>query len=110
MMDRSHAQDILFEVTTPLGFRVRVTCSYWNLISTIKHPVMAGKESIVKDTLQTPVQIRISRSDASVFLFYRQERADRWMCAVAKRLNSEGFLITAYPTEAIKEGVRVWPK
>jgi hypothetical protein len=110
MMDRSNEQDILFEVTTPLGFRVLVTRSNWNLISTIKHPVMAGKESIVKDTLQTPVQIRISRSDASVFLFYRQERSDRSICAVAKRLNGEGFLITAYPTEAIKEGVRVWPK
>jgi hypothetical protein len=48
---------------------------------------MAGKESIVKDTLQTPVQIRISHSDASVFLFYREERADRWVCAVVKRLN-----------------------
>ncbi len=87
MMDRSHEQDILFLVTTPLGFRVRVTRSYWDLISTIKHPVMAGKESIVKDTLQTPVQIRISHSDASVFLFYREERADRWVCAVVKRLN-----------------------
>jgi hypothetical protein len=89
---------------------VRVTRSCWDLITTIKHPVMAGQESIVKNTLQTPAQIRVSRSDASVYLFYRQERTDRWICAVAKRLNGEGFLITAYPTEAIKEGVRVWPK
>ncbi len=28
---------------------------------------------------------------------------------VAKRLNGAGFLITADPTEAIKEGVQVWP-
>jgi len=39
----------LFEVSTPLGFRVRVTRFYWELITTIKHPVMAGQESIVKD-------------------------------------------------------------
>ena len=109
-MDRGHEETILFEVPTPLGFRVRVTRSYWDLITTIKHPVMAGQESIVKNTLQTPAQIRVSRSDASVYLFYRQERAGRWICAVARRLNGEGFLITAYPTEAIKEGVRVWPK
>jgi hypothetical protein len=64
----------------------------------------------VKDALQAPAQIRLSRSDSSVYLSYRQERTDRWICAVAKRLNDEGFLITAYPTEAIKEGVRVWPK
>ena len=109
-MDRDDEQSIWFEVSTPLGFQVRVTRSYWDLIATIKHPVMAGQESIVKETLQTPAQIRLSRSDASVYLFYRQERADRWICAVAKRLNGEGFLITAYPTEAIKEGVRIWPK
>jgi len=109
-MDRDDEQSILFEVSTPLGFQVRVTRSYWDLIATIKHPVMAGQESIVKETLQTPAQIRLSRSDASVYLFYRQERADRWICAVVKRLNGEGFLITAYPTEAIKEGVRIWPK
>jgi hypothetical protein len=71
---------------------------------------MAGLESVVKDTLQTPVQIRVSRTDESVYLFYRQERADRWICAVAKRTDGDGFLITSYPTEAIKEGVRVWPK
>ena len=100
----------MFEVSTSLGFRVRVTRSYWELITTIKHPVMAGQESIVKDTLQTPTEIRLSRSDASVYLFYRQERAERWICAVARRLNGEGFLITAYPTDAIKEGVRIWPK
>jgi len=29
---------------------------------------------------------------------------------VAKRLDSEGFLITAYPTDAIKEGEWIWSK
>ena len=110
MTDIGHEQRILFEISTPLGFRVRVTRSYWELITTIKHPVMAGQESIVKDTLRAPAEIRLSRSDVSVYLFYRQERADRWICAVAKRINGEGFLITTYPTETIKEGVQVWPK
>jgi len=32
--------DILFEVSTPLGFRVRVTRAYWEFIVTVKHPVM----------------------------------------------------------------------
>jgi hypothetical protein len=45
-----------------------------------------------------------------VFLFYKLEREERWVCAVARRLNSEGFLITAYVTDAIKEGTQVWPK
>jgi hypothetical protein len=40
---------------------------------------------------------------------FRQRRA-RWRCAVAERLVDGAFLITAYPTDAIKEGVRLWPK
>ncbi len=34
--------------------------------------------------------------------------AGRWICAVVKRLNGEAFLITTYPTDAIKEGEPIW--
>ena len=110
MADNAPAQDLLFEVQTPLNFRVRVTRAYWELIVTTKHPVMAGREADDRETLEHPEEIRSSRSDANVYLFYGTERIGRWVCAVSKRLNEEGFLITAYPTDAIKEGVRIWPK
>jgi hypothetical protein len=71
---------------------------------------MAGREWDVKETLENPGEIRQSRSDPAVYLFYSPERKGRWVCAVAKQLNGDGFLITTYPTDAIKEGVRVWPK
>jgi len=103
-------EDILFEVNTPLGFRVRVTKAYWELIVTVKHPVMAGREEDVKLALQSPDEIRQSKSDAMVYLFYRAERERRWICAVSKQTGEEGFLITTYPTDAIKEGVMVWHK
>jgi len=32
-------------------------------------------------------------------------KAKCWVVAVTKRLNGDGFLITAYQTDAIKEGV-----
>jgi hypothetical protein len=102
--------DLLFEMLTPLGFRVRVTRERWKLITTAKHPVMAGREDVVKATLESPEQIRQSGSDSEVLLFYRAERSSRWVCAVAKRTADQGFLITAYPTDAIKEGIQVWPK
>lgn len=104
------ADDILFEARTPLGFKVRVTHAYWDLIVTAKHPVMRGREATVQGVLQMPDEIRRSRSDLAVLLFYQLERPGRWICAVAKRLNDEGFLITAYPTDTIKEGERVWSK
>ena len=110
MTEDSSTQDLLFEVLTPLGFLVRVTRAHWELIVTIKHPVMAGRESDVKETLANPDEVRLSRSDPNVYLFYRPERIGRWVCAVSRRRDEEGFLITAYPTDAIKEGVRIWPK
>lgn len=100
---------MLFEVWTTLGFQVRVTHSYWGLITTVKHPIMAGRDAEVRETLERPDEIRQSRRDPTVYLFY-QARGKRWVCAVVKRVNTDGFLITAYPTDAIKEGARVWPR
>ena len=108
MTDSSSLNNSLFDVLTPIGFRVRVTPSYWDLIITVKHPIMAGREFDVQQALQQPDEIRRSRSDNAVFLFYKLERPTRWICAVTKRQDDEGFLITAYPTDAIKEGIQVW--
>ncbi len=105
----SSADEMLFETSTPLGFNVRVSLAYWEIIVTIKHPVMAGCEAVVRETLANPEEVRMSRSDHAVYLFYRKQVQHRWVCAVAKRLDGDGFLITAYPTDAIKEGVQIWP-
>ena len=110
MSDRPTDDDILFEVDTPLGFRVRTTADYWQLITTVKHPIMAGRAADVQVTLSDPDEVRQSKSDPQVYLFYRADQGERWVCGVTKRLNGAGFLITAYRTSAIKEGVVVWPK
>jgi hypothetical protein len=102
--------DLLLDALTPLGFRVRVTRQRWELITTAKHPVMAGRESLVRAALEAPDEVRQSRIDSQVLLFYKAEATRRWTCAVAKRAAEGAFLITAYPTDAIKEGVRIWPK
>jgi len=104
------AEEIFFEVATPLNFRVRTTVSYWQMITTIKHPVMAGGEAEVVATLTMPDEVRVSKSDAAVYLFYRSDGLRRWVCAVARKEDSSGFLITAYRTSAIKEGEQVWRK
>jgi len=106
----SDEKDVLFEAVTPLGFHVRVTKAYWELIVNIKHPVMAGREDDVKDTLENPDEIRRSKSDEDVYLFYKAEHEKRWICAVSKQTDDTGFLITTYPTDAIKEGAQVWHK
>jgi hypothetical protein len=110
MMEETPTGDLFFEVLTPLGFRVRVTHARWELIIMVKHPVMAGREDAVKETLKNPTEIRMSKSDPNVYLFYKPERIGRWVCAVTKRPNGYGFLIATYPTDAIKEGRQIWPK
>ena len=44
---------ILFTASTPLGFQVRVTQAYWEIIVTVKHPVMEGREEDVKKHWKT---------------------------------------------------------
>ena len=99
----------LFEVETPLGFSVRCTVTYWRFIVSDKHPVMAGREDNVQRVLADPDVVRRSQQDPEVYLFYRQEKS-RWLCAVVRRENSSGFLITTYPTDVIKIGEIVWKR
>jgi hypothetical protein len=108
--DFSSNSETLFEIVTPLGFSVRTTAEYWQFIVTIKHPIMFNRLTDVQNTLSNPDEIRLSKTDSQVYLFYRDGGARRWVCAVARRLNGEGFLITAYRTSAIKEGDSVWQK
>lgn len=98
-----------FDVATPLGFRVRCTRAYWQFIVTSKHPVLAGREAEVALTLSDPDQVRRSRRDPDVLLFYRGS-SPRWLCAVVRQPNGAAFLITAYPTDAIKAGEQIWTR
>jgi hypothetical protein len=50
--------DILFEVSTLLGFRVHVTRGYWEFVVTVKHPVMRERATEVQDALHTPDEVR----------------------------------------------------
>src|SRR5437868_3366106 len=71
-----------------------------------KHPVMAGREELVKQTLTSPEQIRRSRKDAAVHLHYRKDDG-HYCCVVVKHLNGDGFVVTTYLTGKIKAGEAV---
>jgi len=83
-----------FEVTSSLGKKITISNAYWRKIIETKHPVMKGHEALVKQALAEPEQVRRSRKDASVYLYYRRHEA-RYCCVVAKHLNGEGFVVTA---------------
>jgi len=59
--------ELLFAAHTPLGCHVAVTRARWELIATIKHPVMVGRHADVLATLEQPLEIRQSRRATQVY-------------------------------------------
>ena len=102
----SFDEETFFLAKTPLNIEVRTTTEYWKYLITVKHPIMKGHEDTVKAALQFPDEIRQSKTDKDVFLYYK--RFDKLYCVVIKHIGMEGFLITAYPTDKVKEGDSIW--
>ena len=63
----------------------------------------------MRGALREPAQVRGGTRDPSVHLQYAPD-SPRHVCVVVKRLNGEGFIVTAYRTDAIKEGELLWPR
>lgn len=72
-------KDILFEVTTPLGFRVRVTHGYWDLIVSVKHPVMAGRERMCE--MRWKIQMKSVKVN----------RTRMFICFIKQNVKRDGF-------------------
>ena len=100
---------ILFKVTSKLGRRIRITKTYWEYITTIKHPSLKGLEAKVKKALTNPIEIRKSPRDPKVYLYYIPHK-DKLICVVVKHLNEEGYIITAYLTRRKAPGEIIWQK
>jgi len=100
---------IHFEVLTLLGERITITEHYWRYIVEVKHPQMEGKEKEVVETLKHPEEIRKSRRDPNTHLYYKKTD-NKFICVICKHLNEEGFIITTYITNRIKEGELTWKK
>jgi phage pi2 protein 07 len=81
---------------------------YWNYIVQVKHRVMENKEEIVKSVLSEPDSIRKNKIDENIFLYYNLQ--DKLYCIIVRHDGMEGFLITAYPTDKVKEGEVIWTK
>jgi len=98
-----------FEVTSPLGRTIRTTEEYWRKVVDTKHPRMRGRERDVRQAIEKPDEIRRSKADPNVYLYYRKSDTV-YTCAVVKHLNDEGFLITTYVTDAVKIGEVIWTR
>ena len=105
--DNMPSPETLFEVVSKLNKRIRVSKSYWDYIVSVKHPSMYGLQGSVKSSLIEPFEIRRSKRDPSVHLYYGKFRSRLLCCTVVKFLNGDGFIITAYLTRRMV-GDSVW--
>ncbi len=102
-------EQIFFKVNSALNKTLKTTNSYWQKIISIKHPSINGKEREVQKVLQYPEIVKVSKSDKKVFLYYRKY-LKYYLCVVARHENGNGFIITVYITNKLKEGVVIWKK
>ena len=70
------------------------------------------REAIIR-TLQAPAEVRVSRSDPAVRLFYEfyshTRIGGKWLCVVVKYVENDAFMVTAYLTDRPKAGEDLWP-
>lgn len=94
------------------GRSVRLTDE--RIVHILQHPEMAGMEIEIERILQSPAEVRVSRSDSTVQLFYeyysRTRVGEKWLCVVVKYSPDDAFVVTAYLTDQIKAGDTIWPK
>ena len=100
---------ILFDVPTPLGFRVHTTADYWAYLLT-KHSDMRERLDEVVGTLIAPDEVWHNPQDPTVYEFYRHMGRRRYLRVIVRNDAGEsGFLINAFPADYVKARVKVWP-
>ena len=82
----------------------------------VKHPEsfkrigLEKSAKLAREALKNPDVVVRERIDPSVYLYYGCYREECFICVVAKHLNGEGYIITAYLTDHIKRGETVYGK
>lgn len=94
------------------GRSVRLTDE--RLAHIFHHQEMAGLEAEIEGVLRAPAEVRRSRSDDTVQLFYefyaKTRVGGKWLCVVVKYSPDDAFVVTAYLTDQLKAGETIWPK
>ncbi len=105
--------EVLFDEHSALCKSIRTTVGYWRYIVEVKHPEsfkrigLEKSAELVRETLKNPDVVMREKIDPSVYLYYRRYMGKYLICVVAKHLNEEGYIITAYITDHIKRGETV---
>lgn len=93
------------------GRGIRLTDERRNHI--LEHPETSPFEGSIGETLVVPDAVVQSLSDPDVRLYYRYYAGtlvgDKFLCVVVKAIEADAFIVTAYLTDRMKKGNRIWP-
>ena len=100
-------------LTDVLNRTLRLTAERWAHIRA--HPEHDDTaHARIEETVADPDRIVRSRTDPGVALFYRHYDhtpvTSKYLCVVAKPEVEAPFIITAYFTDAIKQGEELWSR
>ena len=75
---------------------------------------MVGQEDRIRETLAFPDLVKLSRHDDRVLCYYRWYESTpvtkKYLICMVRILNHEGFVITAFYTDRVKEGKVEWQR
>ena len=94
------------------GRRIRLTNE--RLAHILEHPEMNGMEPAIEETLVRPERVVQSVSDPEANLYYRYYIGTvvggKLLCVVVRIAEADAFVLTAYLTDRVKRGIRLWPR
>ena len=104
------ARRLIINVKTPLGDRVTLSRDRWRQITRFKHPAMATHLKAIRECLESPAAVRASVNDPDTHLYYAPVGPNHVCVVTGLGEGSQRFVVTAYFTAKIKEGVDLWKK
>ncbi|MEK6823797.1 MAG: PBECR2 nuclease fold domain-containing protein [Nanoarchaeota archaeon] len=94
----------VFEIEDKTGRKIRLTKSQWKHINK-KHPEVENIENL-QETIKNPDKITNSPVDETIYYYYKfykqRQKPNKFLLAIVKYLNNEGFVVTAYYEDKIK--------
>jgi len=99
-------------IKSVLGVKIKIINVGWDHVVT-KHPELAKSFNELVLTLQKASQVYTGKIDPRIYLYYLKVQSDqknKYLCAVCKHYNGQGFLITAYYTYKLQGKKIIWPK
>lgn len=94
--------------------KIKIRLTEERLRHILEHPEMVGQENKIEETLRSPEVIIQSFSDEKAKMYYRFYQklviGEKYLCVIVKFQDEDAFIVTAYFTDQIKEGVILWKR